>query len=255
MLLSAASADSLDAMSRVLVFQHVAFEILGTLNPLLKKSGFRIRYVNFEREPDAQPKTEGYDGIIVLGGPMSVYDVAGYPHLETEMAILRDAIDREIPILGVCLGAQLIARTLGADVVPNHEKEIGWYDVSLRDAAQADPLFSHFRDVEKIFQWHGDTFEIPDGAVALASTEGCSNQAFRFGDSVYAFQFHMEVDEPLIERWLCEPVFLEEIRRSCGKFDPERIRAETRENIRSLKRLAAQTFAAFVELILEKRKG
>jgi len=226
-------------MPSLLVFQHVAFEILGTLNPLLKKRGFRIRYVNFDREPAAQPKIEGYDGIVVLGGPMSVYDVVEYPNLETEMALLREAIHREIPILGICLGAQLIARALGADVAPNPEKEIGWYDVSASDAARADPFFSHFGDVEKIFQWHGDTFAIPDGAVALASTPTCSNQAY----------------EPLIERWLSEPVFLEEIHRSGGKFDSDRIRAETRENIHGLKRLAAQTFAEFAELIVKKREG
>ena len=243
--------DSVTRVIRLLVFQHVPFEILGTLNPLLKNRGFRIRYVNFDREPDAQPSIDGYDGLVVLGGPMSVYDVQGHSHLETEMKAIRAAIEREIPILGICLGAQLIARTLGAAVVVNPEKEIGWYDVSVNEAAHADPLFSHFRGVEKIFQWHGDTFEIPAGAVALASTPTCANQAFRYGDRVYAFQFHMEVDEALIDRWLTVPAFMEEIRRSGGKFVPEQIRAATGENIRSLKRLAGRTFAEFIDLFEE----
>ena len=239
---------SLHVVNRLLVFQHVPFEILGTLDPLLKKRGFRIRYVNFDREPDAQPRIDGYDGLVVLGGPMGVYDALEHPHLETEMKAIRAAIDREIPVLGICLGAQLIARSLGANVVANPEKEIGWYEVSVNEAALADPLFSHFRGVEKLFQWHGDTFAIPAGAVALASTPTCANQAFRYGDRVYAFQFHMEVDEPLIERWLRLPVFQEEIRSSGGRFDPARIRAETHANIHRLKGLAGRTFAQFIDL-------
>ena len=235
-------------MNRLLVFQHVPFEILGTLNPLLKKRGFRIRYVNFDREPDAQPRIDGYDGLVVLGGPMSANDAHQHPHLEKEIVALREAVDREIPVLGICLGAQLIARSLGATVAPNPEKEIGWYDVAVSEAGRADPLFAHFRSVEKIFQWHGDSFAIPEGAVALASASTCTNQAFRYGDRVYAFQFHMEVDESLIDRWLRAPIFLEEIQGSGGKFDLERIRVETRENIHRLRRLAARTFAEFIEL-------
>ena len=106
-------------MKKLLVFQHVAHELLGTLNPLLKRAGFRIRYVNFARYPDAQPSLYGYDGLIVLGGPMSVNDTNRLPHLITELKVIEDALRREIPVLGICLGAQLIAKTLGADVYPN----------------------------------------------------------------------------------------------------------------------------------------
>ncbi len=103
-------------MKKLLVLQHVAHELLGTLNPLLKRAGFRIRYVNFARHPDAQPGLDGYDGLIVLGGPMSVNDSNRLPHLVTELKLIEEAMRREVPILGICLGAQLIAKTLGAAV-------------------------------------------------------------------------------------------------------------------------------------------
>src|SRR5258706_612346 len=112
-------------MKKLLVCQHVPHEILGTLNPLLKRAGFRIRYVNFARHPDAQPRLDGYDGLVILGGPMSVNDSHRLPHLSTEMKLIEAALQRNLPVLGICLGSQLIAKTLGANVYPNREKEIG----------------------------------------------------------------------------------------------------------------------------------
>jgi GMP synthase (glutamine-hydrolysing) len=102
----------------------------GTLNPMLKRAGFRIRYVNFGRHPDAAPSLDGYDGLVVLGGPMSAYDDHRLPHLAVEMKLIECAMQRNLPVLGICLGAQLVARTLGARVYANHIKEIGWYDVA-----------------------------------------------------------------------------------------------------------------------------
>jgi anthranilate/para-aminobenzoate synthase component II len=110
-------------VKRLLVFQHVAHEILGTLDPLLKRAGFRIRYVNFSRQPDAQPSLDGYDGLIILGGPMSVNDSDRLPHLGTEMHLIEQAMKRDLPLMGICLGAQLIAKALGAAVYPNREKK------------------------------------------------------------------------------------------------------------------------------------
>ena len=109
-------------MKKLLVFQHVPHELLGTLNPMLKKAGFRIRYVNFGRHPDAQPRLDGYDGLVVLGGPMSVNDEDRLPHLVTEMKLIEAALSRNLPVMGICLGAQLIAKTLGAAVYPEPGK-------------------------------------------------------------------------------------------------------------------------------------
>jgi GMP synthase (glutamine-hydrolysing) len=234
-------------MPRLLVFQHVAHEILGTLDPVLRGSGFRIKYVNFERHPDFAPSLESYDGLIVLGGPMNVDEVDSYPYLEREVYSIRNALKAGMPILGICLGSQLIAKALGEKVYKNREKEIGWYDLSTTAKGKKDPLTSHFSGVEKIFQWHGDTFDIPERAELLASSPLCKNQAFRYGDNVYGLQFHLEVDEPMVERWLRIPANKKEIQELDGKIDPDKIREETPAHIPRLKELSDKAFAEFIK--------
>ncbi len=241
-------------MPRLLVFQHVAHEILGTLDPLLRDAGFRIKYVNFERHPDAEPNLEGYDGLIVLGGPMNVDEVESYPNLKTEVDLIKLAIEKEMPVLGVCLGSQLLAKALGAKVTTNSEKEIGWYDVSPTGEGLEDSLLSNFMQTEKIFQWHGDTFDLPKGAKLLASSPLCKNQAFRYGDKVYGFQFHLEVDKPMIERWLRVPENKKEIEDLKGKIDPEQIKADTPEHISRLNDLSNLVFSDFLELFGYNKK-
>lgn len=240
-------------MKKLLVCQHVAHEILGTLNPLLKRAGFRIRYVNFARHPDAQPSLDGYDGIVILGGPMSANDTDRLPHLVTEMNLIEQAMQRNLPMLGICLGAQLIAKTLGAAVYPSPEKEIGWYDVSPTGEADNDPLLSKFRNSEKIFQWHGETFDMPRSTRHLAFSALCANQAFRYGDNVYGFQFHLEVDEPMIHRWLTLAEHKNEFRGLGDNIDPGRIHSETPEHIVRLHHLSDRVFGEFIQLFEMKR--
>lgn len=235
-------------MKRILVFQHVPYEPLGTLNPQLKAAGFRIRYVNFSREPDARPDMGAYNGLVVLGGPMSVNQVDRYPHLETEIELIREALELRIPILGICLGAQLLARALGATVKRGSRPEIGWHDIALDPMAAKDPLLGNFGNSERIFQWHSDTFELPRSAVHLASSEVCAHQAFRYGDNAYGFQFQLEVDSKLIGRWLKVPAHRREIDAMGGLVDPQQIVAETRERIASNHRLAEATFSEFIKL-------
>lgn len=241
-------------MTKLLVFQHVPYEILGTLNPLLKRAGFRIRYVNFGRHPDAQPTLEGYHGLVILGGPMSVYDVRAHPYLKTELKVIEEALQRGVPMLGICLGAQLIATALGAQVRPNRHKEIGWYDVAPTSVAADDPLFAHFRGVERIFQWHGDTFDIPHGGTHLASSLVCERQAFRYGDKVYGLQFHLEVDQPMIERWLRVPGHRDEISRLNGHVSAEVIRHETEHRIHRSIELSDLVFGEFIKVFSLPRK-
>src|SRR4051812_26984631 len=114
-------------MRKLLVFQHAASEPLGVLDPMLRERGFRVRYINFARDPAAQPDLERYYGLVVLGGPMHVDQAEAYPHLRIEIEAIREALRREIPVLGICLGAQLLAAALGAHVRPNPVREIGWY--------------------------------------------------------------------------------------------------------------------------------
>jgi len=241
-------------MKKVLVFQHVPFEILGTLDPLLRADGYRVRYVNFSREPEVEPEVEKYQGLIILGGPMNVDMTDAYPHLDTEVRLIRRAIAQDIPILGICLGAQLIAKALGAPVTKNPEKEIGWYDISLTRAGKTDPLMGHLEDTRRIFEWHGDTFALPDGAVHLATGQTCANQAFRYGENVYGFQFHMEVDAALIERWLTTPVYQAEIEQTQGLINPDVIRQETEAHIESLQLLSAQVFGEFLNIMGRGRR-
>ena len=241
-------------MQKLLVCQHVPFEILGTLNPLLREAGFRMRYVNFGRHPDARPGLDGYSGLVILGGPMSAYEVE-HGHLATEVSLIRTALDRDLPVLGICLGAQLIAKALGATVRPNRVPEIGWYGVSTTEEGSRDPLFSHFKETETLFQWHADTFQLPKKAVRLATSPGCRNQAFRFGDHVYGFQFHLEVDEPLIERWVNVPVHKAELKNLQPRITAERIRQETPANIQRLRYLSEETFGGFIRLLGTPRRA
>jgi GMP synthase (glutamine-hydrolysing) len=235
-------------MKRLLVFQHVAHEILGNLDPLLRSFGFRIRYVNFGRQPDARPDMSRYNGLIVLGGPMNCDDSDRYPHLPTEVEIIREAISDGKPVLGICLGAQLIARALGARITKNPVKEIGWYALNPTEAGKADPLFSKFDANQMIFQWHGDTFGIPDGAVHLASSPDCRNQAFRYADHVYGLQFHLEVDEPMIHRWLHASSNVREIENLGGQAFIDRVEQETHTHIGRSISLGDQVFGEYIRL-------
>ena len=235
-------------MRKIMVLQHVGHEPLGTLDPTLKSAGFRIRYINFARQPDIQPDIEGYNGLIVLGGPMGVYEAEVFPHLKVEMQVIERALNMDIPILGICLGAQLLAHVLGGQVSKGPQMELGWHDLHLTEHGKSDSLFQHYSPSEKIFQLHQDTFTPPKDSHHLAKSDLFEGQAFRFGKKVYGFQFHLEVDEPMIQRWLKVPSNRKMIQDSQGLYSEDQIRTETKNFIdRSLK-LSHKTFAKFVEI-------
>lgn len=235
------------ARPKILVFQHVPYEPLGTLDPLLKEAGFRIRYVNFGREPEHAPSLEGYAALIVLGGPMNVDDVASYPNLATEVRLIQDALARDMSILGICLGAQLLAKALGGAVRPGRSKEIGWYDVDVTEHGREDPVLSAFGQRSRVFQWHEDNIELPPGTAHLASSPDCPAQAFRHGEHAYGFQFHLEVDRPLIERWLTVPANQPALEAARDTVDPARIRAQIASSIDPLMALSRQTFSRWID--------
>jgi GMP synthase (glutamine-hydrolysing) len=241
-------------MSRILVFQHAAYEPLGSLHPLLKKAGFRIRYANFARDPEQLVSMEGYDGLVVLGGHMGVYESTKYPHLLREMECIRQAIDNEKPVLGICLGAQLIAAALGAPVQIGEKPEIGWHDVELTDDGRADPVTNQMQSREKIFQWHGDYFQVPQGATWLAKSSSCPFQAFRYGKSVYGFQFHLEVDKKMIMRWLTVPENASTFNVRGGEELKEIIRRETDLYIEHSLELSSRVFTKYINLCHERSK-
>jgi GMP synthase (glutamine-hydrolysing) len=241
-------------MRKLLVLQHVPSEPLGVLDPLLRGTGFRIRYVNFARDPFAQVDVSRYDGLVVLGGPMNVDQSDNFPHLLQEIEIIRAAIAREIPTLGICLGAQLLAAALGAHVHPNPVREIGWYPLRLSSAAMSDPLFRHLDASIPVFQWHAYTFTEPSETVHLASSESCANQAFRYRDFAYGLQFHLEVNEPLIRRWLEHSELQRELEPLGGRAHSLAVEAQTREYLQRSQAQASSVFSAFIERFGVRKK-
>lgn len=236
-------------MSRILVFQHVAAEPLGTLDPLIRQRGHRVKFVNFERNPDARPKLDRYRGLIVLGGPMNVEERATRTHLQTEIEVIGEALAQGKPVLGICLGAQLLAHALGAQVRRHAVSEIGWYDLNATPIGRTDPVFAPLGAALPVFQWHGYTFDLPAGAEHLARTATCENQAFRHGDNAYGFQFHLEMDRLLIERWLGLPAYLQELIAAGLGRDADAIRNETGPRIDAMQAAAHAVFNNFLDLI------
>ena len=183
-----------------LALRHVAFEDLGLIEQVLADHSITCRYLDIGVDDlgAADPLADDY--MVVLGGPIAVYEDDLYPYLKDEIAFIKRRLDADRPLVGICLGAQLIAAAAGAAVYPGREKEIGWGPVTLTTAGHASPLEA--LDGVPVLHWHGDTFDLPDGAVRLASTGPTLNQAFALGDKVLAIQFHVEVDAAMVERWL-----------------------------------------------------
>ncbi len=181
---------------------------------------------------------------------MNVEDHPQRPHLRTEMGLIEQALKDDKPVLGICLGAQLLAHVLGAPVTKHHRSEIGWYQLDTTEHGRNDAVLAPLGASTPVFQWHGYTFAIPRTAHHLARTESCENQAFRYGDNAYGFQFHLEVDAPLIGRWLATPGYREEL---CGgrahDNDLASVERATLEHAGQMKELAEPVFNNFLDLI------
>lgn len=181
-----------------LILQHIDFGNAAILERSLRAQGVPT----FTRHPylgDEFPDLSGVAGVLSMGGPMSVNDVKDHAWIEKECAYLRAAVDAGLPVVGICLGGQLLAKALGAEVETNAEPEVGWYPVNLTDAGRADPVLGTAGPSPIVYHWHMDTFHLPPGAELLASSRACARQAFRVGPKVYGFQFHPEADHQLIE--------------------------------------------------------
>lgn len=225
---------------KILSIQNISCETLGTFEELLVSEGYVLNKVLAPKEPIPQSAIE-FSAIILLGGPMSVYE--GIPYLNKEQSLIRDALQRNIPILGVCLGSQLIAGALGGTVYKGAKKEIGWYDVKITDKG-LDNLFKGLEKKElRVFQWHGDTFTLPQDAVVLAHSD-LYPQAFRIG-SAYGLQFHLEVTTDMIKVWTEE--YRNEIRRE--RIELERIIARNRNEIQELNKKCNLVWSNFSDII------
>jgi GMP synthase-like glutamine amidotransferase len=180
---------------------HVPFEDAANIGRWAKLRGHSLTYTHFFKE-ETLPPLERVDMLTIMGGPMNVYEHDVYPWLAAEKQFIRQAIDAGKKIVGVCLGAQLLADVLGGRVTANAHKEIGWHTVTLTPQAAQSKVFSALPPELQVFHWHGDTFSLPPGAVHLASSAACENQAFQVGETVLGLQFHMEYTKESIEKML-----------------------------------------------------
>ena len=225
-------------MPRVLAFRHVPFEGLGYIEDVLRSRAIEFDYADLYSSEAPSREPAAYDALIFLGGPMSVND--DLPYLRREECYIRDAVSSGQPVLGICLGAQLIAHAFGTVVRKNPVKEIGWYDISLTAAGLADPVFAGFLPRGPVFHWHGETFDLPAGAQLLAGSERCANQAFRLGSNTYGMQFHLEVSPQMIAAWCLEDENCGDVRELSAPIDSTLHASRLRE-------LSAVVFGAWVE--------
>lgn len=212
----------------IYAIQHLAFEDLGSLEDVFYQKGYRIRY--FEAGVDDLAKALNYDGLtVILGGPIGVNEVEDYPFLQQEIDLLKKRLDDNKPTLGICLGAQLIAKALGANVYAGDVKEIGWSTLSLPYLDQN--ILSPLLDIP-VLHWHGDTFDLPQNTKHLASSDDYPNQGFQFKNAL-ALQFHLEVDDEHLEKWLightCElrqaNINIKKLREDNKKYAPQLMQA------------------------------
>ncbi|GBC77956.1 GMP synthase [glutamine-hydrolyzing] [bacterium HR08] len=232
-------------MRTVVVLQHAACETLGTIAEALEDARLEAEMVRvFAGEPIPTHLDEAV-GLILMGGPMGVYEQDRYPFLIEEMRLIERALVGGKPILGVCLGSQLLAATLGARVAKGPQKEIGWFPVTLTDAARADALFADVPSSFIAYHWHGDVFDCPSGAVSLARSALTECQAFRYGTNAYGLLFHLEVTEPLIADMV--RTFVGELREA--GLSGEEILRQAERHAPELQRIGQRVFRAWTRFM------
>jgi len=209
-------------MSEVLAIRHVEFEHLGMMEKVLKELGYSFMYLDTPSGAKLNKSLEEFSLIVVLGGYMGAYEEEKYPFLSYEFKLMEEALKKEIPLLGICLGAQMLAKVLGAKVYPGDKgKEIGWYEIT---KVGEHPYFEEFPKKLKVLQWHGDTFDLPADAVRIFSSEKYPNQAFVYNKAV-GLQFHIEVDKELLKTWI--NAYKKEVEKE--GLNPEKILTDAKE--------------------------
>jgi GMP synthase (glutamine-hydrolysing) len=233
------------AAASVTLLQHIHCETPGIISGCLQSANIDMRFVRtFERNP-IPSNLDTQAGLIVMGGPMSVYDHDQFPFLLEEQRLIEEALKDDKPVLGVCLGSQLLAATLGAEVKSGAQKEIGWHPVTLTEDAATDALWKELPARFTAYHWHGDVYDLPQGAVSLASSELTPCQGFRYGANAYGFLFHMEVTEKIIKNMVKE--FSGELEEQC--ITAGSIIQKTRDFLPALQTVGDRVFRRWAKLL------
>ena len=236
-------------MSKVLIIQHVRAETPGTIGEILRAAHIPTKIVRVFEGEHVPAGLGDAAGLVVVGGPMGVYEQERYPFLRRELRLIEQALKKEKPILGVCLGSQLLAAGLGAEVKPGRRKEIGWHRLRVKKSASVDPLWVGIRPVFTAYHWHGDVFALPLGAVSLASSDMTRHQAFRYGKNAYGFLFHMEVTEKIIRDMV--RTFAGELREA--KLSRAAIISGVKKHLSRLNEIGDIVFSRWAGLVERKR--
>ncbi len=232
-------------MAFVYVLQHHVEENSGSLGEVLRARSVEARTIHGYAGEPIPRRLGSAAGLVILGGPMGVAERDRYPFLMDELALIDDSLARDAPILGICLGGQLLAHALGATVGKAPQAEIGWYPLWLTEAARQDRLWAELASPCSAFHWHEDAFDLPPGAALLASSELTPCQAFRAGANAYGLQCHLEITEVLLEKWL--DVWENEV--PGGRATADTILSQARQELPGLGRAAQAVFGAWTEMI------
>ena len=234
-------------MKPLLLVRNDGFETFGVAVPSLRSAGAELLLVDaFEGQP--LPELSEVAGVVMLGGTVNADQVDRYPFLLEDRTLTREAVGGGVPYLGVCLGAQILARALDRPVMKAARREVGFQPVHPTEAASDDALLSGFTDGDRVFQWHEDTFDLPEGATLLATDDDVPHQAFRVGDLAWGIQFHFEVDGAELEAWLDEADSLMDLEATWGKSS-EDIRLEAKEHMAAHEERGREVFRRFADVV------
>jgi len=231
----------------LLLVRNDGFETYGVAVPSLRSAGAELLLIDaFEGQP--LPELSEVAGVVMLGGTVNADQVDRYPFLLEDRTLTREAVEAGVPYLGVCLGAQILARALDRPVMKAARREVGFQPVHPTEAASDDALLSGFTDGDRVFQWHEDTFDLPEGATLLATDDDVPHQAFRVGDLAWGIQFHFEVDGAELEAWLDEADSLMDLEATWGKSS-EDIRLEAKEHMAAHEERGREVFRRFADVV------
>lgn len=231
---------------KITAIRHVPHEGLGLLEKIFEEHSVSFQYLEAHQNPFPAVELGKIDALVILGGSMGVYESDKHPFLLKEITLLKEAIQKKVPTLGICLGSQLLAAAGGAKVYEGPAKEIGWFPIEVNSEGVKDPLLKYCAPQSMVFHWHGDTFDLPRGAVHLASSGKYRHQGYRIGECAWGLQFHLEMTEPMIKNWVV--VAEEKSKTKNPDFNVCEILTDTPCYLPEMETLARKVFGEFISL-------